>query len=116
MPRKKKKPLTRQEIKRFLALLKAKAEHPSRKIVLRLPKGFKASFENQADFRGWINYHVTWDVDGKDTWLVVPRKISLVAEWHRELARVVPVITPDGTIVEAKEWEQRSVSTKRQKS
>lgn len=92
--------MNRQQIKRLLALLKAQAEYPLRKIVVDLPEGFKESFENQTYFRGWINYHVTWDVAKDDTWLIVPRTESLVAEWHRELARVVPIIAPDGTMSE----------------
>jgi len=93
--------MTRQQVKRILALLKAQADYPDRELVVDYPEGFKESFENQKFFRGWINYHDTWDVDKEDVWLVVPRKISLVAEWHQELLRVVPIIAPDGTITEA---------------
>ncbi|MBU2249653.1 MAG: hypothetical protein KKD77_23095 [Gammaproteobacteria bacterium] len=103
--------MTRRKIKRLLALLKAKVEYPDRKIKIKLPTGFKKSFEEQSAFRGWINYHVTWDVDPKDPWMVISLKRSKVAEWHRELIKVVPVITPDGEIVEAEEWAKRSAST-----
>ena len=97
--------MNRLQVKRFLALRKAIDEYPDRKIVIDFPEGFLISFENQSYFRGWVNYHVTWDVDNKDVWKVINRKISLAAEWHRELIKVVPVITPDGTIVEADEWQ-----------
>jgi hypothetical protein len=103
--------MTRKQVKRFLALLKAQSEYTDREFGFEVPDGFKESFESQFFFRGWINYHVTWDVDKKDVWKVINRKISLEAEWHRELIKVVPVIAPDGTIMEADEW-QKSVSTK----
>ena len=93
--------MTRKEIKRLLALLKAKAEYTDRKLNFKVPRGFKKSFEEQANFRGWINYHNTWDIDKKDPWTVIERKISIVAEWHKELIKVVPIILPDGTIMEA---------------
>lgn len=101
--------MSRKEIKRLLALLKAQAEHPERNIKIKLPRGFKKSFEEQSDFRGWINYHVTWDVDKNDVWKVVNRYMSLVAEWHRELIKVVPAIHHDGTIVEIKHGSQGNV-------
>ena len=107
--------LTGHEIKRFLALLKAQVEFPDRNIVIKLPKGFKESFQEKQYFRGWGNYHVTWDISREDPWLVKHRTISLVAEWHKELIKVVPVIAPDGTIMEAEEWEQKSPSMKLQK-
>jgi len=100
--------MTKTKIKRLLALLKAKAEY-KKEIDVEVPEGFIESFENQDNFRGWINYHETWDVDKDDPWKVVIRKRSLVAEWHRELSRVVPVITPDGTIVSPEEWEKKVV-------
>ena len=106
--KKKQQKLTVQEVKRFLALLKAQVEFPERKLRIKLPKGFKESFENQEAFRGWINYHETWDVKRADPWTIVPLKCSLVAEWHKELIKVVPVIAPDGTIMEASEWEKKS--------
>ncbi len=101
--------MTRQQIKRLLALLKAEAEY-KKDFRLDLPEGFKESFESQSAFRGWINYHETWDVDKEDVWLVISRKVSLVAEWHKELMKVVPVILPDGQIMEADEWQQKSHS------
>lgn len=102
--------MTNKQVKRLLALLKAESEY-DRPLVFDVPDGFKESFENQPSFRGWINYHETWDVDPDDAWKVISRKISLVAEWHKELIKVVPVITPDGTIMEADEWEQKLAST-----
>lgn len=90
-----------KKVKRILALLKAQAEYPHKEIEVEVPEGFKESFENQKFFRGWINYHETWDVTREDPWTAFPRKKSLVAEWHEELMRVVPVIAPDGTITEA---------------
>lgn len=99
--------MTRQKVKRLLALLKAKAEY-NREIIFDVPKGFIESFEKQDNFRGWINYHVTWDVDNDDVWKVIIRKISLAAEWQRELVKVVPVITPDGNVVTGEEWEQEN--------
>ena len=98
--------MKKTKIKRLLALLKAKAEH-GRELDVEVPEGFIESFEDQDNFRGWINYHVTWDVDKDDPWKVVIRKISLAAEWQRELIKVVPVIIPDGTIVEAEEWQSK---------
>ncbi len=101
--------MTRQKVKRLLALLKAKAEY-DKEIDVEVPEGFIKSFEDQDNFRGWINYHVTWDVDKDDVWKVVLRKISLAAEWQRELIKVVPVITPDGNIVTGEEWEKENGS------
>jgi hypothetical protein len=101
--------MNKTQIKRLLALLKAKAEY-DRELHVEVPRGFKKSFEEQPDFRGWINYHVTWDVDKDDPWKVVARKISLAAEWQRELIKVVPVITPDGNIITGEEWEKENGS------
>lgn len=96
-----------KQVKRLLALIKAQVEGINGDLCLDIPKGFKESFENQKFFRGWINYHVTWDVDEEDAWKVVPRGLSLEEEWHKQLRKVVPIITPEGEIVEAEEWERR---------
>jgi hypothetical protein len=96
--------LTYKEIKRALALLKSEVEL-GRDHRLDLPEGFKESFENQAAFRGWVNYHVTWDVAEDDAWKVVPLEESRVKTWNRELMERVPVITPDGEIVDPKEMD-----------
>jgi hypothetical protein len=104
--------LTGREIKRFVALLKAREEYPDRNIKIDLPNGFIESFENQPAFRGWLNYHVTWDINREYPWKVVSRKESLVAEWHRELIRLIPVIEADGTIVSAEEYEKKSAAAK----
>jgi hypothetical protein len=98
------------KVKRLLALIKSEIEL-DRDHNLRLPKGFKRSFEIQKHFKGWINYHVTWDVHPEDPWRVIPLNKSLEEQWHDELEKVVPVITPEG-IVEAEEWEKRSASMK----
>lgn len=97
------------KVKRLLALIKSEIEL-NRDHNLDLPEGFKKSFEIQKYFKGWINYHVTWDVDPDDPWTVVPLSKSLEEQWHDELRQVVPVITPDGEIVEAKEWEKKLAS------
>lgn len=67
------------------------------------PVGFRETFESQEAFRGWLGFGVTWDIDEDDHWKAVPRECSLLEEWHRELARKVPVLTEDG-IVSAEEW------------
>lgn len=102
--------MTGQQIKRLLALLRATAE--GKVNHFDVPVGFKESFESQVDFRGWVNYHVTWDVDPDDLWKVVALEKSLEQQWHDDLEKVVPVITPEGEIVTAEEWAQRSASTK----
>lgn len=106
--------MEKKQIKRFLALIKAETEL-GRKFNLKLPKGFKKSFESQKYFRGWTNYHVTWDVSEKDAWTVVPLDKSLEQTWNEELEKIVPVITPNGEIVEAEEWAKKSASTETQK-
>jgi hypothetical protein len=107
--------MSRKQIKRILALIKAEVEH-DRDFNLDLPERFKESFEGQKHFKGWINYHVTWGVSKKDAWKVVPLKKSLEQEWHDELEKVIPVITPEGEIVSEKEWAKRLTSTQTQKS
>jgi hypothetical protein len=97
--------MTRKQVKRLLALLKTEAEK-DKSFGLELPEGFKASFENQSLFKGWVNYHVTWDVDDNDVWKVISLKQSRVDDWHDELRKVVPVITPEGEIVSAEEWDR----------
>ena len=104
------KSLTVEQIKRFIALLKAEIEY-DKDFKLKLPEGFKESFEKQKEFRGWINYHVTWEVHPKDPWKIVLRSQSLVQDWHDELIKMVPVITPEGKIVGANEWDKKSAST-----
>ena len=96
--------MTRKEIKRALALLKAEAElgrDPG-----DLPEGFRESFESQPDFRGWVNYHVTWDLDKDDDWKVVPLEEPLVKVWDREVRSRVPVITPAREIVTPQQYEE----------
>jgi hypothetical protein len=101
-----------KQIKRLLALIKAEVEY-DRDNELDLPEGFKESFESQKEFRGWINYKETWYIDeNNDPWKVVLIHRPLVEDWHDELRKVVPVITPEGDIVGADEWEKRSHSTK----
>jgi hypothetical protein len=90
--------MDRKAVKRLLAMLKAQVEYPERGLQVKTPAGFKEAFSSQPAFRGWINYHVTWDVDKTDVWLVVSRSRSLVAEWHAELSRVVPIISPEGSV------------------
>lgn len=102
--------MTRIQIKRLLALLKAQVEYDKTFDDIDIPEGFVESFENQKHFKGWINYHVTWDVDENDSWKVISLKMSREQEWHDTLEKVVPVITPEGEIVGAEEWEKRSRS------
>lgn len=94
--------MTRKEIKRALALLKSEVEL-GRDHRLDLPAGFRKSFEAQRGFLGWINYHVTWDVDDHDAWRVVPLLESRVRSWHKQLEKLVPVLTEDG-VVSAEEY------------
>ncbi|MGW8177414.1 MAG: hypothetical protein ACWGQW_01240 [bacterium] len=86
--------MTRREVKYLLARLRAHAE--SGAVLPELPEGFAASFEKQEGFRGWVNYHVTWDVDDEDVWRVVSRDKSQEEEWHEEILPKLPIITPDG--------------------
>ena len=103
--------MDKREIKYLIALLRSEAE-TGEKPALPIPEGFKESFESQKYFTGWINYHTTWDTTNEDPWTVYPRTRSLEAEWHAELIKLVPVIAPDGTIMEAEEWEKKSPFTK----
>jgi hypothetical protein len=97
------------KIKRYLALALAEAEHDDREF--EFPEGFKESFECQDAFRGWINYRITWYIDEEnDPWKVIALKRPLIEEWHDTLRKVVPVITPDGEIMGAEEWEKKSNS------
>ena len=98
-----------KQIKRFLALLKAEVELKREHTDIEYPQGFKESFENQTSFRGWINYKETWYIDEEnDPWKVISIDRPLLEDWHDELRKVVPVITPDGEIVRAEEWEKKS--------
>ncbi len=105
-----------KKIKRFLALLKAEVELDRKHKGIRYPKGFKKSFERQKHFMGWINYKETWYIDEfNDPWKVIPISRPLVDEWHEHLKTIVPVITPEGEILEPEEWEQRLHSMKSQR-
>ena len=103
------KPLTIvQEIKYKLALLREEADNGI-KSTIKISKAFKESFKSQKDFMGWINFEKTWYIDqDDDPWKVIPLKRPLVEEWHDVLRKFVPVITPEGEIVEPEEWERRS--------
>lgn len=103
-----------KKVKRFLALIKAEVELNRVHEGIVYPEGFKESFEGQTNFRGWINYKETWYIDeeNNDPWKVIPLKRPLVEEWHDVLRKFVPVITPEGEIVEPEEWEQRLRSMK----
>jgi len=96
--------LDRKQVKRFLALLRTEAEK-GKDFNLDLPEGFKESFESQKHFKGWVNYHVTWDVDDDDVWKVVKLKRSKVCEWNDVLRETVPVITKAGEIVTPQQFE-----------
>ena len=103
-----------KKIKRFLA--KAKADAEFNRSGMKYPKGFKKSFERQNHFMGWINYKETWYIDEfNDPWKVIPIERPLVDEWHEHLKTIVPVITPEGEIVEPEEWERRSTLMKLRK-
>jgi hypothetical protein len=99
--------LNRKQTKRIIALLKAEQElgreFPA---SVEVPEGFKESFEAQPDFRGWVHYHVNWDVDAEDHMKVVPLSVGRVAAWDREVEKRTPVILPDGRIVTADEYRQ----------
>jgi hypothetical protein len=99
------------EIKYLLALFRSEALY-DRPVPIEVPEGFKESFESQSNFRGWSNYHVTWDVFEDDPWKCVLREKSQEQEWNEVLEKVVPVIVPEGEIVSAEEWEKRSASMK----
>lgn len=104
--------LSFKQIKRYLALASAEVEYDRKHSGVEYPEGFKAAFERQTHFQGWINYRVTWYIDeNNDPWKIIPLKRPLVEEWHEELIKVVPVITEKGEIVSAEEWEKRSAST-----
>lgn len=103
--------MTFNEIKYLLATLRSEAIY-NKPLPIELPEGFRESFETQKDFRGWASYHVTWDVFEEDPWKCVLREKSQEQEWNETLEKVVPVITPEGEIVGAEEWEQRSNSMK----
>ena len=98
--------MERRQVKRLLALLKANEEYEDRhfKELDELPEGFKESFEEQQYFKGWINYHVTWDVAEDDFMKVVPLKESRVAAWNRQLAERVPYLTKRGEEVTPQQW------------
>lgn len=101
--------MRRSDIRYKLFTLQTEAERGVE--VPPLPEGFRESFETQEHFRGFINFGVTWDVDDDDPWKVVPLEMSHLERWHETLRNIVPVITPEGDIVSAEEWEQRSHST-----
>jgi len=102
-----------KQIKRFLALLKAEVALKRVHDDIEYPEGFKESFENQKFFRGWINYKETWYIDEfNDPWKVILINRPLVEDWHDALRKVVPVITPEGEILEPEEWERRQTSMK----
>lgn len=99
--------MTRTQVKRLLALLRAEAELGRKFPELdNLPENFKKSFEEQEAFRGWVNYHVTWDVADEDVWLTVKLKVSKVAAWNQQLRKRVPIITKEGEIVTPKQFEE----------
>jgi len=98
-----------KKIKRLLALHRAEALY-DRPVPVDVPEGFKTSFECQKNFRGWSNYHVTWDVFEDDPWKCVLREKSQEQEWNEILEKVCPVITPEGEIITAEEWEQRGLN------
>lgn len=100
-----------KDIKYLLACLRSKALY-DKPVPIDVPEGFVESFECQDNFRGWANYHVTWDVFEDDPWKCVLREKSQEQEWNDTLEKVCPVITPEGEIVSAEEWEKRSASMK----
>ncbi len=97
------------EIKLLLAALKY-ADLYEREVRAEIPEGFKESFEHQPNFRGWASYHITWDVYEDDPWKCVLREKSQEEEWNETLEEVCPVLTPEGEIVTAEEWNQRSLN------
>lgn len=80
--------MNRSEIRYLLFKLNANAEGGTE--LTKLPTGFKESFDSQANFRGWLNFGVTWDVDENDPWKVILREKSIEAEWTELLLEKVP--------------------------
>jgi len=97
--------MTRSEI-RYLCFSEFTRAESGKPDIPPAPPGFVETFQSQKDFRGWLGFGVTWDVDEDDPWKVVPLECSLLEQWHRELATMVPVIAPDGSIVSAEEWNK----------
>ena len=97
------------KIKYLLACHRSEALYDDKPIRVEVPEGFKESFEAQDNFRGWVNYHVTWDVFEDDPWKCVLLKKSQEQEWNETLEKVCPVLTPEGKIVPAEEWNKRSL-------
>jgi hypothetical protein len=98
--------MDRKQVKRLLALLKAEAEKGRHfKELENLPDGFKESFESQDHFRGWLNYHVTWDIDDGDHWKIISLEESKVEAWNRQLAERVPYITKAGETVTPQQFK-----------
>jgi hypothetical protein len=81
--------LTRRNVRYLCFRLRTEAEGGN--AAPELPEGFKETFEEQENFRGWAAFGVSWDVDENDQWLAVILKESLARQWERTLLQKVPV-------------------------
>lgn len=80
--------MNKKQIRYLCSRIRTEAEGFAEKP--ELPQGFMETFESQANFRGWMGFGVTWDVDPKDPWKIVLREKSIEDEWNGILEKVVP--------------------------
>ena len=80
--------MNRRQIRYLCARCKSEAEGFAEKP--ELVEGFLETFESQPNFRGWMGFGVSWDVDVNDPWRIVLRDKSIEDEWHEVLEQVVP--------------------------
>jgi hypothetical protein len=79
--------ITRRQIRYLLRRCKTREEGGVK--LPPLPKGFRASFEKQDKFRGWLGYQVVWDVD-ESGWGIVLLDVSAEEAWNKLLMEKVP--------------------------
>lgn len=59
------------------------------------PKGFKKFIESLPGFAGWEYFAVTWDIFGKNPYMIILRLQSVWQEWDQVMERVaIPINTP----------------------
>ena len=59
---------------------------------------FKATFENQPFFAGWLNFAVTWDVAFDDPERIVHRTMSEADEWDEVVRAKFPQVDHTGKV------------------
>ena len=66
-----------------------------------VPEGWKEFVEKMPGFAGWDHFAVSWDIVGKNPFMIVLRLQSIWDDWDQVMNRVaIPIDTPPQQLAE----------------